>query len=823
MADIDLSNLGSCSCATESDVEQKIIWPLLTASEWLAHKISEVDTKKYLPATDIGKGAKAVRGYIPDYAIWLEALPVLIGEAKSPMETAEKGFIEAQLYAHELNKRFPPGVNPCNYVFSTNGRTLLVGLWDAAKPALQLEVSDLVIGSAAHDRLRSLIGSSALHIFAQNVRKRFRPVSVSRPIDHIGGDATLNRSLGYNSFAVDLSPLIRMYFVSDSAERVDDIIKKAYVPTSEITRYDQLLETFLRERVDSISAPGSRQIETTKKRENLLTPELQSFASRMPSTGHVQLLIGPVGAGKTLFCQRYYGYLQSDDVKRKTFWSFLDFNTAPADLIDPDRWVCNSFIESFSQRNADIDLSDPDCLSRVFAPDVTRIRAMFAKASKHNPGEVELRVADRLLELTKDPVTFAKALCRYIIGDARKAVVVVFDNVDRRDRDQQLRIFQVCQWFRSETRAFCLISLRDETYEQYKREPPLDAFVNAIHFTIIPPRFIDVVKKRLELALDYIANDAPDTLEYHHSDGKKITYPSTRLGLYLKTIYSDMFSNSRKVSWLLEALAGRNVRNSLEMFVRVLMSGHLDERLITGTILGSEEYRISEAQIIKILMRTNYLYYAEDHGFIPNILYTSEDWTRPSNLLISEILSYLIENRKRVGSLGIQGYFAVHDICSMMTRLGFLEEDVISACEYMLKSKLINADHMRRVGISRSDHVRAHSAGFITFRFLVERLEYVSGIAPATYFADRDIARTIAERWTISPGFHDIQHWKKKEVVYRVVEYLKDQYNDHSDASPVFQQYARGSRYVIRKMESILTGHRPNAEIDSAYNGTNLL
>jgi hypothetical protein len=132
-----------------------------------------------------------------------------------------------------------------------------------------------------------------------------------------------------------------MFFVSDTAERIDDIIERAYVSSDEITKYDQILESYLRERVEQLAMPGSRPIETTRSRETALTPELREFANRLPSTGQIQLLIGPVGAGKSLFCQRYFRFLQPDDIRKNSFWAFIDFNAAPDDLTNVEDWLCS--------------------------------------------------------------------------------------------------------------------------------------------------------------------------------------------------------------------------------------------------------------------------------------------------------------------------------------------------------------------------------------------------------------------------------------------------------------------------------------------------
>lgn len=798
---IDLSNLGNATFVTESDVEQKLIMPLLTADEWLGIPERAIYSKKYLPPMTIDKGANRRMGYYPDYSVWIDGLPILIIEAKKPLENVEEGFREAQLYAHELNKAFPTGVAPARFVMCTNGRTLRFGYWDSNASDV-LNVSDLRLGSAARDSLRAFLSSTNLEMSAERTRRQFRPTQVFRPVDYIGGDATLNRRIPINSFGSEIAPLVRMFFVSDSAERIDDIIKKAYVPSDEITKYDQILELFLRDNIRSIQDPGAKEIATSQDHEDLLTPELRSFRSKLPVTGQIQLLLGQVGAGKSLFCQRYYRYLVTPDVRDAAFWSFIDFNQAPEDLEHLESWVCKSFIESFERENPTIDLYEPRTLRQIFAPDINKLQRIYRNST--SASELELRIADSLVQWTRESQKFAQQICRFLNGDCRKVVVVVFDNVDKLERDDQIRVFQVAQWFRTQTRSFCLLPLRDETYEQYKDKPPLDAFINAVHFVISPPRFIDVVRKRLELCIEYLAENAPTKITYNLPDGIRITYPATKLGEFLKTLYIDIFRRGRRIGWLLESLAGRNVRFSLEMFTRILMSGHLDERQITGTLLGTERFSIRDSTIINVLMKTDYLYFDDSHGFITNLFYCDPAWKRQSNFLIFEALDYLVTRRKERSDIGSQGYFGVCQIVDHLNRIGFAPDDSLGALGFLLTRGLIIADSMGRSSLKESDYVKAHASGFVHARLLVENIHYLSGVACVTFLNDRKKAELIGRLSIINPGYVDIQFAKKREIAFLLIEYMKDEYGRHCHESPLFAREASGSRYLMRMMESSL-------------------
>ena len=273
----------------------------------------------------------------------------------------------------------------------------------------------------------------------------------------------------------------------------------------------------------------------------------------------------------------------------------------------------------------------------------------------------------------------AEGLAQYIVGSKQQNLVVVMDNVDKMDLDSQLDAFQLTLWFMERTKAFTILQMRDETYERYKNKPPLDTFRAGIAFHIAPPRFIDVVKRRLELGLEYLNAGASEKQTYLLDNGLRVVLPKGDLGYFLKELYGLIFGRRTNVARVLEALAGRDVRKALEMFVSIVTSGHLSTSAITSNVRGQGTIPITEHQIIKILMRTDYRFFSDNSGFVSNLLYYDNDWVRPDNFLLSEVLYFLSMNRKRSGEIGLEGYIIAWKLCTTMKA-----EDVTDTLELAL-------------------------------------------------------------------------------------------------------------------------------------------
>lgn len=141
----------------------------------------------------------------------------------------------------------------------------------------------------------------------------------------------------------------------------------------------------------------------------------------------------------------------------------------------------------------------------------------------------------------------------------------------------------------------------------------------------------------------------------------RIRYPNSTLGEFLKSLYLDLFEKRQNLSRILEALAGRNIREALEMFVGILNSGHLREESITSTAIGAGGIALPEYRVLRILMRTEYRFFNDNSGFVSNVFHFDEEWRQPNNFILLDLLFWLADNRKRRGEIALEGYFSSLD------------------------------------------------------------------------------------------------------------------------------------------------------------------
>jgi len=813
-------DFGRLQVSTESDVEQKILMPLLTGQAYLAIPTQQIHTKEYLAPTKLDKAGGKTTGYYPDYSVWGYGFALMIAEAKSPDVPVEEGYREASLYARHLNQNYPTDLNPSRFVLACNGKELLCGYWDSSA-GLRIKVEDLTVGSLALQSLKQYCGITVLEEYGYACLRRIASQRARFPFELAGGQALLNAKLPVNSFAADLSPILRRYF--SNQEDVHEIVRKAYVDSSEVTEYDRVLESLLKERLSVHRDSIIRELQPDRKGEQTVAETISEFDKSRPEQGQLQIVQGAVGSGKSLFMHRYHDMLQPDDAAKRTRWAFVDFNAAPPDLATGYRWLCSAFIEDFSARNSGLDLYSAPTLRGVFSRNIQKRKAAYDLLDKASTSEGAAARARDLMAWEDDPAEMARGIAEYVLGGRQDVLIAVLDNVDRLELKDQLAAFQLALYFMAQTKAFVVLQMRDETYERYKNKPPLDTFRSGITFHISPPRFIDVVKRRLELSLDYLSSQARDLQSYSLPTGLRISYPKSALGTFLNGLYLELFGKrSHNVPRILEALAGGDIRKALEMFVSIITSGHLSTTEITSNVIGGSHH-IKEHNILKILMRTDYRFASEHSGVVANILHFDRDWQKPDNFLLSEALYYLVMNRKRRGQIGMEGYWTCAHVANELQRLGYMPADVLLALNYLLGRRLIIADHFGFREVDFNDAVRTSAAGFMHLRFMPSRLEYLYGILPTTPLFDEvkttQIARYV-ERES-SRGF--IPLVAKAEAVGLLYDYLFEQRRLLREKQP-FSPEQTGADLILKQINNALQHHwhgaaagpEPGTELDLA-------
>ena len=222
------------SLVTESDVEQKLIYPFLTSDSPIGLGLddSQVLTKHVLRQVLIGKGQKQ-KYYYPDYLVSIRGIPVLVLEAKKPSEPLEDAYAEARLYAEEVNAKFPHNINTCQMVIVCNGSETWAGFSDSANPVVKLSFDDFCVGNTHYTQLVELCSKKRLEDIANKPYLSARGnAKFHTPVSTLGGKRVQNEELEENSFGRTFIFENRRIFDPETEADREVIVENAYVPSA---------------------------------------------------------------------------------------------------------------------------------------------------------------------------------------------------------------------------------------------------------------------------------------------------------------------------------------------------------------------------------------------------------------------------------------------------------------------------------------------------------------------------------------------------------------------------------------------------------------
>jgi hypothetical protein len=761
---------------TESDVEQKIVMPLLTSDcpSGLGISPRAIRTKPNIRHFSIGKG-KEQKLYYPDYIVVLAGLPVLVVEAKAPGEDLEEAYREARLYAAELNSLYPSSLNPASKVICTDGRQLIAGGWDTTCPEHSMAITQNAACDPLFGGLLEYAGAEALERESEALRARLSKRPLFLPTKLVGGHAVRNEEIEHNTFGAALSMDYRHLFNPTTKEERAYIVRNAYVPSRRRQHYVEPIDKIIR-----AASPPSEAHATLVQNTDDPREIVDVLRRGREVENQILLLVGGVGSGKSTFVDYLREVALTDDLRQSTVWVHLNMNNAPLSRDLVYDWLMGQIIAELQAQHPSTDFDALDVIKKLYSVEVCRLKKGALQLLERDSQEYNRRLADEILRLQSDKSLTSKALIRYLCAERGKLLLVVLDNCDKRVRDEQLLMFQAAQWLQQEYRCITILPLRDETYDNHRFEPPLDTALKDLVFRIEPPLFDKVLGRRIELALQE-ANGRRE-LSYYLPNGMRVEYAASEQAYYLLTILRSVLHHDRLIRRLIVGLAGRDLRRAMEIFLQFCTSGHIGEDEILKIRHSKGMYTLPHHVVARVILRGDRRFYDGDSSYVKNLFGCVPEDTDPSYLTRYAALRWLEQGFRSKRAAGLQGYHPARELLSDLLLLGLGEDEVWRELLYLLKARCIIAEHLRTDSLADDDLIRLGPAGFVHLD-LVESCDYLAAVAEDTWLDREDICREIAHRLA-SP--HHYSQGCMLENAQAIVSYLTDRQDRRYPAPDVF-------------------------------------
>lgn len=730
------------SLVTESDVEQKFIYPFLTGTSplGLALDESQILTKTLLRQRVIGKG-HTQKYYYPDYLISIRGIPVLVLEAKNPTEKLDKAYSEARLYAEEINASFSHNVNVCQLIVVCNGAETWAGYADHDEPELRLVFDDFYTENKKYVELIDFCSKSKLETMANKPYIDVRGKAIfNTPVSQLGGKRTQNQELEENSFGRTFIFENRNIFDPETEDDRGIIVENAYVPSA---KREQHIEPIYKEirKFELPSKKNSTPLATSEPTE--LIEKISQRIDHKSEAYSLLLLVGNVGSGKTTFV-RYFKKVfldqQHPNLAKQCDWVFLDMNSAPLSSDEIYGWLRNEVIAQLKKNHNDMDFSSLEVIKKIFRKEIHSFQSGIGQLLVDNSASYNKELYDLLKAKTDDNALYLESLLYFLKENFGSLPIIVLDNCDKRNKDEQLLMFQVSQWLRTTYKCIVILPMRDNTYDLYRDEPPLDTVVKDLVFRIDPPDLLKVIQARL----DYIIRITNQTDSvYVLQNGFTVPIKKSELIEYFKCIMLAI-RNNRMASNIFYRLSDRNTRKGIQLFEDFCKSGHVLADDIFRIRATGKEYELPSHKFLNALLRKNRRYYNGEESNFTNLFYSSHTDDFPDPFVRIDILQWLKANSSKDGPSKSKGMFPVNAIIRDMQLIGHNADVVLRELIYFIRRGLVVSESLTTC-VNRDDLVKIAIPGFLHLK-LLSNVTYIAACAEDVLFKNTTIMTTISKR-----------------------------------------------------------------------------
>lgn len=724
--------------SSESDVEQKFIYPLLTKAspEGLAYRDSDFRTKANIKKIAIDKGTSK-KLYFPDYAIICDGLPLLIIEAKAPGSDLHEALREARLYASEINASYTRNINPCERVIATDGHNLIASYWDQETPEIELSADDFTSISPKFAELLNFASQSIIRQRANTILRSIRSTArYFKPTHMLGGKSIANETVGDNSFGTNISIEYKYLFNPETAEDRASIINNAYVGSkrkqAHVAPIDRIIRTAL-----------PRQVVDAKIIEDSKNPDaiIKSLAHYGRSQSEICLLVGSVGSGKSTFTDYLRISALPGALITTTQWVNLNLNKAPLNRDLIYKWIVDQTINEISKLYTETDFNDLNIIKKIYSKELAIVEKGKASLYPQDSEKYIDIIFNEIDRLQKDSVATLLGIINLLYKSKNKLLIIVLDNCDKRNREDQLLMFEVASWLKSSFPCMVFLPLRDTTYDQYRNEPPLDTVIKDLVFRIDPPLLEKVIYARLNFALREITAQK-EKFSYSLLNGMRVECSRDEVARYLKSIISSLFQD-QLFKRVISGLAGRNIRRGLEILLDFCKSGHIESDEILKIRTSDGDHKLPNHLISTILLKGKRKYYSDSESNIKNLFSSDDSDSLPDPFVRIAILQWLKNRWREAGPNKVMGFHKSGSLISDLQGAGHTEHRIIKELSILIACGCIFSETQTNE-INNNDLISIAPAGQIHLD-LLRNINYLSAASEDVLFRENQVAKQISD------------------------------------------------------------------------------
>ncbi len=549
-------------------------------------------------------------------------------------------------------------------------------------------------------------------------------------------DKTKNR----NEFQADLQILGDLVFGGRLFENRHLFHQHCYCPGGAIPQFSRASRSYLEDRYPEFFAatahtPSLEPAQTKKGPAAALT--------NLTDIHKPILLLGDVGVGKTTFLEHLF---LVDWVDRKDQLIVLRVDLADKPSRSEDLFsVVATEIENSLRNHYEIDISENAFLRGAYHSELCRFKktpeGVVYSSDSQAYAEAELAY---LRKLSNQADEHLRTIFRHLTKGRNKMIVLVLDNVDQRTSELQQATFIQAQIAASKWEIFVMVALRPETFVRTR----LDGSISGYHpraFTIAPPRFDQLILRRIDTAMAMLRGELPIP---EIGEGSRIQIGT--VAEYLGVLCHSFEQDPELVSFC-EDLSGGNMRMALDYVIAFMYCGHVDAQKILDKWGQSHNYRIPLHEFARGVMFADREYYSERGASLVMNVFDCQTGDARESFLVCGVLS-TISTFTRNDDSETHGFMSLEDLRIKLMGVGYSYDQVSWGINRCLEHRLIETN-VKSADFEGATHARLSPTGSYYFKKLMRTFVYVDAVCMDTPISDRETLEAIPDTTLLDSRF----------------------------------------------------------------------
>jgi cold shock CspA family protein len=542
-----------------------------------------------------------------------------------------------------------------------------------------------------------------------------------------------NSLLQKSALAFDLESVFANFFAGMAGDRDPDMLIDCFVETRESRVADFSLEKITKNVLGNIVSSDScidERLQTIV--QNAIGGEL----------GQTIFIVGPSGAGKTTFLDRFFARTLSSEVRERCVVIGINTLDASSNESAAITWMTNRAIASIERQLFSKGYPEWNDLQALYHIEYIRrsegIDANLYKRSKEEFKEKFASYVESQVESDRDG--YLNRLLRDIVNNRKKLPVFVIDNTDEFSILFKISVFQHFQSLRRAVENCLLIfPVTDRSAWSFSKTEIFNIYSSKSFFLPTPsPR--EVFRKRIEYIkgkLNYQGDKK--SAEYFASRGIRITISD--LGAFaavVETIFVDQDYAAKRVG----ELANYNMRESLGLSKRVITSSIFKvEDLIRSYIVGGL-VAPSPEKFMNALMKGDYEFFREGDEPLLFPLFQVDSAIRQSPLIHIRLL-ILLRDLHNFSTEDIDRYIPVGSIVSYFGVMSISDVAVQKSLVALLTARLVEPYDLSIKEYSADQRIAITHSGLAHIELGLFNPVFFEQMALTTRISDTDAASRI--------------------------------------------------------------------------------